>query len=103
MYNEFVTALQSTNLVELTFISKQKGEITRKCAPMDFGPWRRHSSNNDIRYHFIDLDSASGSHPLSITPEQIINIEQIEEKFSPENLISWKPNWYIARNWGKYS
>lgn len=102
MYQEFFSALQSTNLVELTFNSKEKGELTRKAAPMDFGPWAR-SSSDEVRYHFIDLDSDSRAHPLSITPDQVICINELEEKFSPEKLVHWQPNWHCTRDWGDYS
>ncbi len=102
MHNEFFVALNGTNLVELTFDSKEKGEITRTCAPMDFGPSRRYSSP-EVRYHFMDLDSSSGEHPLSITPEQVISIRTLEDKFSPAELVKWEPNWHYARDWGDYS
>lgn len=102
MYDDFFSALHSTNLIELTFDSKEKGEITRKCAPMDFGPWAR-SSSGEIRYHFIDLNSNSGTHPLSITPDQVRHMEVLEEKFKPGELIHWTPKWHYARDWGVYS
>ncbi len=102
IYDDFVSAIAETNLVELTFNSKEKGVITRICAPMDFGPWKR-SSSPEMRYHFIDLDSSSGVHPLSITAEQILQLTVLDKKFKPENIVNWVPEWHIARDWGVYS
>ena len=99
---DFISALESTSLVELTFNSKEKGEITRICAPMDYGPWARSSSNED-RYHFVSVDSSSGTHPISITPEQVVHMEVLEKKFSLKELVRWQPNWHYARDWGMYS
>jgi hypothetical protein len=99
----FISAIHGTNQLELTFNSKEKGFITRTCAPLDFGPWRRSSEENDVRYHLYDLSSSSGKHPLSIKAEQIIAMELIEQKFLPEYIVQWKPNWHIARDWGIYS
>ena len=102
MYNDFFRALESTNLVLLTFDSKEKGVITRTCAPMDFGPSRIYSSS-EVRYHFIDVDSSAGAHPLSITPDKVVELEILEEQFSPENLVHWQPNWHYSRDWGSLS
>ncbi len=102
IYNDFVSAIAGTNLVELTFNSSSKGIITRKCAPMDFGPWK-HSRASEVRYHFIDLNSSQGAHPLSIKSDQILQLNVSDEKFKPENLVYWVPEWHIARDWGIYS
>ncbi len=102
MNQEFVNALNETRLIKLTFDSQSKGVITRTCVPMDYGPSRRYSSS-EPRYHFIDLYSSSGAHPLSITPEQVIAMEILKEKFRPEKIIHWRPQWHIARDWGVFS
>ena len=102
MLNTFANALQGTNLVELTFKSNNQGIITRTCAPMDYGPWR-HTGTGELRYHFIDIDSTDGMHPLSIQEEKIVTLRMLEEKFEPANLITWTPDWHIVRDWGVYS
>jgi len=33
----------------------------------------------------------------------MIKIELLGETFDPANYISWKPNWFIKRDWGNYS
>jgi hypothetical protein len=99
----FISALVNTQLVKVTFKSNEKGILTRTCVPMDHGHWRRSSTYPDIRYHFMDLDSSSGIHPLPIKPENIINMELLQEKFEPGNIVNWVPDWHIARDWGIYS
>ncbi len=101
-HNDFLSAIAETNLIELTFTSNSKGVTTRICAPMDFGLWKR-SSSTEVRYHFIDLSSSQGAHPLSIKADQILELNVLDEKFKPENLIHWIPEWHIARDWGIYS
>ena len=102
IYDDFVSAIEETNLIELTFNSSSKGTITRICAPMEFGPWNR-SSSGELRYHFVDLNSSQGIHPLSIKEDQILRLNVLDEKFKPENIIQWVPKWHIARDWGIYS
>ncbi len=99
----FITAINGTDLVKLTFTANNGETLTRTCAPMDYGPWRRCNSSNDIRYHLMDLDSSAGTHNLSIKPSQIIKLELLDEKFKPEYFVHWVPNWHIARDWGIYS
>lgn len=101
-HDDFLCAIARKNLVKLKFNSNSKGTITRICAPMDFGPLKR-SSSPEMRYHFIDLDSSSGEHPLSIKPDQVLELNVLSDKFDPKNLVHWTPSWHIARDWGIYS
>ncbi|MCK4764501.1 MAG: hypothetical protein KAW12_20040 [Candidatus Aminicenantes bacterium] len=104
MFKEsFIQAIHERRKVKLTFFSKEdRGELTRACAPMDYGP-SRHSSKKDNRYHLWDYDSDSGSHTLSLPSEQIKNIEILKEQFHPAEFVTWPPNWFVQRNWGKFS
>ncbi len=99
----FISAINEKKLLKVSINSKEKGAIERICVPFDFGPSRRNLEVNPDRYHFYDLDSPEGIHNLSITPDQLLEIEKLEKKFSPENYISWSPNWFVARDWGLYS
>jgi hypothetical protein len=99
----FISAIHNTDLLNLTFNSKEKGVIQRTCAPLDYGVSRRHNSSQDMRYHLWDYDSSDGEHPLSILPEQVVSIELVGEKFSPSTIIDWTPNWHLNRDWGMYS
>lgn len=101
----FLYAIEKKEVVELTFESKEKGVITRECIPFDFGPSRRNLKINPSKYHFYDLDSPKGAHPLPVLPEQVIKIKLLDKTFDPANYITWEPpyNWHIQRDWGAYS
>ncbi len=90
-------------MLKLTFNSRESGVIERKVIPLDYGPWKRTPGSTLLRYHFIDLDSSSGQHPLSILPEQITKMELLTEQFKPADFVHWTPAWHIARDWGMYS
>lgn len=102
-YDKFLQAIHTLKIVKVTFNAHDKGVITRKCIPFDFGPSRRNLSPNPDRFHFYDLNSPEGRHTLSILPEQIISIEIIDENFDAAKYVTWKPNWFVARDWGLYS
>lgn len=100
--DRFVEAINNKKLVSVKVFSKEKGTIKRVCIPFDFGPSRKYKDGLD-RYHFLDLDSPDGPHNLSILPEQLNEIELLDEDFNPADYIHWKPNWYLERDWGKFS
>lgn len=106
MLDAFISAIRSKNKVRLTFFSKQDGgEITRTCAPMDFGPSRR-AANKVDRFHFWDYDSDTGSHTLSLQAEQISKIEIMPERFEPAAFVTWSTRnspWFVEREWGTFS
>ena len=101
-HETFLHAITNKTVIELIFNSKEKGVITRKCIPYDFGP---SSKSSKIKYHFHNLNSPKGPHPLPVLPEQIIEIKLLNESFDPANYVTWKPpyNWFIKRDWGIYS
>jgi len=98
----FLKAIHEKWMILIDVNSFEKGFIQRKCVPYDFGPSRKFKDGQN-RYHFYDLNSPEGSHNLSILPEQLLNIQILDEKFSPGDYVKWKPNWYVPRDWGEYS
>ncbi|MFH1457084.1 MAG: hypothetical protein ABIF17_03135 [Patescibacteria group bacterium] len=102
-YDIFISAIHNRKMVKVQINSKEKGFIERICVPFDFGPSRRNLEINPERYHFYDLNSPEGEHNLSIIPEQLLNIEMLEDNFEPAEYITWTPNWFISRDWGIYS
>lgn len=104
MFKEiFINAIHEKVKVKVTFFSKEdSGHLVRTCAPMDYGPSRKVKKKDD-RYHMWDYDSDSGSHTLSLPVEQIKNIEILGETFNPAEFVTWRTNWSIARDWGKFS
>jgi len=74
-------------------------------APMDYGPSRRVKQKND-RYHVWDYESDTQRHTLSVNPEQISDIQFLEENFEPAEFITWdivNSPWFIPRDWGPHS
>ncbi len=102
LHEAFIKAIHKKRIVQLTFTSKEKGPSVRRCIPYDFGPSRRYKDQLD-RYHLYDLDSPDGSHNLSILPDQIHQIDMLEQLFEPGDYINWTPRWFIKRDWGKFS
>ncbi|WP_367390619.1 hypothetical protein [Lewinella sp. LCG006] len=99
----FIQAIHDKRKVKITFDSKSKGRISRVCIPFDYGPSRRNLKDNPDRYHTYDLESPDGKHTLSIHPEQVVNLEVLTEHFDPADYITWSPNWFVKRDWGKFS
>lgn len=95
-------AIRRKIILLLTFNAKEKGPVTRKCVPFDFGPSAR-AKDKINRYHFYDLDSPDGHHNLSIREEQIIDMKLTIEHFDPADYVKWTPKWFIERDWGKFS
>jgi len=98
----FINAIHERKILTVTFDAKEKGIITRKCIPYDFGPSSRAKDKSD-RYHFHDLNSPEGEHNLSILPEQLVDLQITQDQFDPADYVKWEPKWYVQRNWGKYS
>lgn len=95
-------AINNKEIVKVSFNSKEKGLITRRCIPFDFGPSKRYKDGED-RFHFHDLDSPNGNHTLSILPDKINSIALTGENFEPKDYVTWKPNWIVSRDWGDFS
>lgn len=92
--------------VRVAFFSKEDfGTLIRKCAPMDYGPSRRTKEKSD-RYHLWDYESDIKVHTLSLNPQQIQDIEVLDESFEPSEFITWDTKqspWFVTRDWGTYS
>lgn len=103
MKEGFIAAIHGKKKVNLTFYSKEDGGIlTRLCAPMDYGPSRRAHDKSD-RFHLWDYESDQKNHVLSLLPDQVIDIAILAEAFDPADFITWQTNWFVPRNWGRYS
>jgi hypothetical protein len=99
----FIAAIHGRQKLQVDFYSKKdETNVTRICAPFDFGPKAREKSQVN-RYHFWDFFSPSGPHTESLEASQIKSICIIEELFDPGAIVRWVPNWHVQRDWGKYS
>jgi len=87
----------------VSFYSKEDRDIViRICAPMDYGPSRRAKDKSD-RFHMWDYESDTEQHVLSLKPDQISDIEILEETFEPSEFVTWQTDWIVPRDWGQYS
>jgi len=105
MTEQFIQAIKDKTKIRLTFYSKQDDEnVTRLCAPMDYGPKRKAKNQND-RYHLWDYESPSETpfHTLSLLPDQIVKMEFTDLPFNPSEFVRWTTDWHIKRDWGHLS
>lgn len=108
MKEKFISAIKAKHKIRITFYAKEdKGEITRVCAPMDFGPSKKFKDGID-RFHVWDFfpDGGKEPHPIPIEPRLVRAIVVLDETFDPAEFITWDTTqspWHILRNWGKYS
>jgi hypothetical protein len=101
--DKFIQAIHAQRKVRVTFYSKEdRSLLVRMCAPMDYGSSRRAKRKND-RFHLWDYESDTGEHVLSLNPEQVKDIQVLDECFNPAEFITWDTNWIVPRDWGPYS
>jgi hypothetical protein len=101
-HENFLQAIHNKQLVSITFNSHEKGIITRTCVPYDYGPSNKYQDKSN-RYHFHDLNSPDGSHPLSILPKDLKQLQILDTYFNPSTYVKWTPKWHFQRDWGEYS
>lgn len=105
-HNAVIAAILDLHEVQVTFMSKDDdgAQLTRRCAPMDYGPARSMKAPED-RYHFWDFDCDSGAnHVLSLPDAQIISVEVLASNFTPSTFVTWKTSWHISRvSWGSFN
>ncbi len=104
MREKFLQAIDSKLKVNITFNSKEKGQITRVCIPFDFGASQKVDAiDKTEKYHLWDLNSPDGPHNLPLNPDQVISIEVLNETFDPAEYVKWQPKWVYKRDWGMQS
>lgn len=103
MHDDFITAIHERRKVRIVFYSKEDGgELTRTCAPLDYGPAKRYADQSD-RYQLWDYDSDEGSHPLLLEPAALRSLAVLDETFDPAEFVTWETGWAVPRDWGDRS
>lgn len=106
MLERFLQAIRNRRKIELRFHSDEDGHpLTRKCAPMDYGPSRR-AKDKTPRFHSWDYESDRQQHTLSLLRGKIISMYLLDEEFDPAEFITWSvvaSPWFVSRDWGQYS
>ena len=103
MKDQFIAAIHSKSKIRVTFFSKEdRHNLSRLCAPMDYGPSRKAADKSD-RFHMWDYESDKKNHTLSLLPDQVISIEVLAQPFDPAEFITWQTDWFVPRDWDQYS
>lgn len=106
MLQVFIDAIHARRLLRVTFFSREDGHnLTRKCAPMDYGPSRNANDKTD-RFQLWDFESDEEPHPLPLRPEHAVSMDVLDERFDPATFVTWDTStrpWFVARDWGQYS
>jgi hypothetical protein len=105
-HEKFLEAIQEKKKILVTFFSQEdRREISRLCAPLDFGPSRRNGTvidNGKNKYHFWDYESDTKQHTLPLISTKIRVIEVRNETFNPRIDFDFNidnVNWFVPRNW----
>ena len=102
----FLGAIEARRRLSVRFFSqKEKKELVRICAALDFGPLRGASDELD-RYHLWDLEGKRKPLNLPLLAADIRSFTLLAETFDPADIITWsfKPNaWHVPRDWGAFS
>jgi hypothetical protein len=102
----FLDAIAAKRRLSVRFFSrKEKRELVRVCAPLDFGPLRGALENVD-HYQLWDLEGKKKPHNLALLEADILEMIPLEETFEPAEIITWvfKPNaWRVPRDWAEFS
>ena len=99
-------ALASRRRLSVRFFSRKAGkELTRVCAPLDYGPLRGAALNTD-HYQLWDLEGRRKPFNLALLEGDIVEMTALEETFDPAAIITWKfkPGaWLVPRDWAEFS
>ncbi len=102
----FLDALAAQRRLSVRFFSKKQGkELTRICAPLDYGPLRGAAERTD-HYQLWDLEGQRKPLNIAVAPTDVVSMTMLEETFAPADIITWafKPNaWHVPRAWGEFS
>ena len=102
----FLDALAGKHKMSVRFFHrKEKKEMTRVCAPLDFGPLRGAHEPHD-HYQLWDLEGKRKPLNFAVLPDDILEMTPLEDTFDPAAIITWtfKPNaWHVQRDWAEFS
>jgi hypothetical protein len=97
-FENFLTAIKQKRIIIVKFYTKKQEMKERKCIPYDYAP-SNIAQDKSMRYHFQDLSSPDGPHPLMKLPNEIISIELTDDFFDTNKYKKWANNWHIKRDW----
>lgn len=101
----FVDALVAKKRLAVHFRDKEGRMVTRTCAPLDYGPLRG-ATEQDDRYQLWDLEGRRKPLNITIRDVDVESFTVLDETFDPADIITWafKPKaWRLPRDWGQFS
>ena len=102
----FLEALHAKRRLSVRFFSKkEQRELTRACAPLDYGPLRG-AAEKTPHYQLWDLEGKRKPLNIAVTGADIRSMTLLDETFDPAEIITWafKPNaWAVPRDWAEFS
>lgn len=101
----FVDALVAKKRLSVHFRDKEGRMVTRICAPLDFGPLRG-ATEQDDRYQLWNLEGRRKPLNIALREVDVESFTALEETFDPASIITWafKPNaWKLPRDWAEFS
>jgi hypothetical protein len=102
----FLDAIAAKRQLLVRFFSKKEArELSRRCAPLDFGPLRG-SVDAEPRYQLWDLEGKRKPLNLPLVASDVLSMTPLDETFDPAAIITWafKPNaWAIPRDWAEFT
>jgi hypothetical protein len=102
----FLDALAAKRLVSLRFFSKkERRELTRVCAPLDYGPLRG-AAEPIAHYQLWDREGKRKPLNIAVAAGDVRGVTMLDDTFDPAEIITWsfKPKaWHLARDWGDFS
>ena len=96
MHAEFISWIHEKRLIEVSFVKSDGTATERRCAPIDYGPFKNLSGD---RYHLIDLSKKDKPHIMGLSASQIVSVMPSNDQFDPLQLVTWTPSWHISRDW----
>src|SRR4051812_45968888 len=97
MLDRFLAALHSRRRVRVSLaVPEEQSPVTFICAPLDYG---EREPEDGPTFLFFDFDA---SEPFGVLPEWILDLEVLEEKFEPNQVIDWdlfEEPFIVPREW----
>lgn len=104
-HQTFLDALFAKKRLSVEFRDLRGRDVTRICAPLDYGPLRGASEHVE-RYQLWDLEGKRKPLNIVLLAGDVRSFRALDESFDPAAIITWafKPNaWKVPRDWAEFS
>ena len=105
-HQTFLDALHEKRCLSVSYYSrKERKNVIRKCAPLDYGPLRGAIEPED-HYQLWNLEGKRKPLNVTLRDNELLTLTLLDETFEPADIITWafKPNaWTLPRDWADFS